>query len=134
MSPVTVVERYFEAMQRGPDAADALFSLFADDAVYIEPFSGVADGTRHTHEGRAAIEACLRKGWDNTPPDLVLEVNRIDVDGAVVRSEWTCTSPAFEQPVRGVDVCRVEDGRIVRLDVNIVRPDESVVRPNASPS
>ena len=40
------------------------------------------------------------------------------VDGEVVRSEWTCTSPVFEAPIRGVDVCTVRDGRITRLEVS----------------
>lgn len=114
-SPIDTVQRYFEAMQRGPEAAEELFGLFADDAVYVEPFSG----EERTHVGRAAIEACLTAGFSNTPPDLVLEVNRVDVDGAVVRSEWTCTSPAFPAPVRGKDECVVEDGRIRRLVVRL---------------
>lgn len=112
-NPTDVVQRYFRAMQTGPDAAATLFSLFADDAVYIEPFSG----QERTHAGRAAIEACMRQSWENTPPDLTLEVNRVDVDGDTVRSEWTCTSPAFDTPVRGVDVCVVKAGRIARLEV-----------------
>ncbi len=106
-------------MQAGAQQADALFALFADDAIYVEPFSGMATGERHTHEGREAIEACLGKSWENSPPELRLEVNRVDVDGAVVRSEWTCTSPAFEAPVRGLDVCTVRDGRIARLEVSL---------------
>ncbi len=100
-------------MQAGAEAADDLFGLFADDAVYVEPFSGES----RTHEGKAAIETCLRGGWENTPPDLALEVNRIDVDGDSVRSEWTCTSPAFEAPIKGIDQCTVENGLIVRLVV-----------------
>lgn len=114
MTPTEVVHEYFRAMQTGRAAADALFALFHDDAVYVEPFTGQP----RTHEGRTAIEACLRDGWEREPPDLVLEVNRIDVDGDVVRSEWTCTSPVFEAPVRGVDVCTVRDGRIERLEVS----------------
>ena len=114
MTPTDVVHEYFRAMQSGREAADALFALFDDDAVYVEPFTGAP----RTHAGRAAIEACLRDGWDREPPDLALEVNRIDVDGEVVRSEWTCTSPVFEAPIRGVDVCTVRDGRITRLEVS----------------
>ncbi|MFK7989771.1 MAG: nuclear transport factor 2 family protein [Sandaracinaceae bacterium] len=113
MNPTEVIQRYFQAMQSGPKAAASLFALFADQAVYIEPFSGA----ERTHTGRAAIEACLRASWQNTPPDLTLEVNRVDIDGDTVRSEWTCRSPAFEAPVRGVDVCVVKAGLIERLEV-----------------
>jgi len=114
MTPVEVVDRYFEAMKVGRDAADAMFALFADDAVYVEPFSGAT----RTHEGRAAIEACLRAGWENPPPDMTLTVDRVDVDGPIVRSEWTCASPVFPGPMKGLDVCTVEGGRITRLEVS----------------
>lgn len=101
-------------MKAGPAAAQDLYALFADDAVYVEPFSGASK----THEGRAAIEACFAGSWKNTPPDLELEVNRVDVDGDTVRSEWTCRSPAFDTPVKGIDVCVVQEGRIKRLEVS----------------
>lgn len=115
-APREVVERYFQAMRQGADAAEALFELFADDAVYTEPFSG----SPQTFRGRDAIEARLRAGWAETPPDLVLQVDRIDVEGQVVTSHWTCTSPAFPAPVKGRDVCTVRDGRIHHLDVRIL--------------
>lgn len=119
MSPRAVVDAHFRAMQAGAEAADDLFALFADDAVYIEPFTG----ERRTHEGRGAIEACLRASWTQAPPDLALIVDRIDVEGAVVTSLWTCTSPVFPGPIRGRDVCTVRDGRIVRLDVTFLSPE-----------
>ncbi len=114
MKPLEVVQEYFKAMQIGAEAAGTMFALFAEDAVYVEPFSG----TEQTHQGRPAIEAYMKGSWENSPPDVELEVNRIDVDGSVVRSEWTCTSPAFEAPVKGRDVCTVQDGRIKRLEVS----------------
>ena len=113
MSPMEVVSAYFEAMQGGPSQIDALLPLFAEDAVYIEPFSGA----ERTHTGRSAIEACIRAGYENPPPDMTLQVNRVDVDGDVVNSEWTCNSAVFPGPMRGVDTCTVRDGRIQRLEV-----------------
>ncbi len=113
MSPIEVVQQYFKAMQGGPAKGEQLFALFAEDATYIEPFSG----RELTHQGRSAIEQHLRSSWTNSPPDLELQLNRIDVDGEVVRSEWTCTSPAFPQPIHGSDVCTVREGRIHRLEV-----------------
>lgn len=115
-APRDVVQAYFKAMQAGPDGGDALFALFADDAVYTEPFSGEI----RTHSGRSAIEAYLRGSWVTAPPDLVLTVDRIDVEGAVVTSLWTCDSPIFERPMRGQDVCTVRDGRITRLHVTFL--------------
>ena len=113
MNPVEVVERYFRAMQAGPSAVDELLALFAPAAIYIEPFSG----SQQTHQGRDAIERYLRGSWEAMPPDLTLEVDRIDVDGNVVTSEWTCRSPAFDAPISGIDVCTVQDGEIQRLEV-----------------
>lgn len=113
MQPVDVVHRYFEAMQAGEEQADVLFELFAEDAIYVEPFTGAP----RTHTGRAAIEQCMRDSWKDAPPDLELVVNRVHVDGQIVRSEWTCNSPVFETPVKGVDVCEVNDGLICRLEV-----------------
>lgn len=115
-TPREVVEQYFDAMQRGSDAADVLFALFDDDAVYTEPFGG----SPRTWRGREAIEQRLRTGWDESPPDLELTVERIDVEGQVVTSTWVCRSPAFPGPVRGRDVCTVRDGRIHHLDVRFL--------------
>jgi ketosteroid isomerase-like protein len=116
VQPRAVVERYFGAMKRGADAEDDLLDLFAADAVYSEPFSG----EQREFEGRPAIVQCFRDGWQGTPTDLELTVERIDVEGQVVTSHWTCTSPAFPAPVKGRDVCTVRDGLIQHLDVRIV--------------
>jgi len=113
MSPVEVVDAYFDAMKAGASRVDDLLGLFADDAVYIEPFSGES----RTHEGLSAISDTIRTSMKNPPPDMTLEVNRVDVDGDVVRSEWTCNSPIFPGPMHGVDRCTVKAGRIHRLEV-----------------
>jgi ketosteroid isomerase-like protein len=117
MSPIEVVQSYFDAMKAGAAEVETLVALFADDAVYIEPFGGEP----RTHSGRAAIEATLRAGMASPPPNMTLEVDRIDVDGDTVTSAWTCMSPAFPQPMRGVDVCTVHEGRIRRLEVRMAK-------------
>lgn len=111
-----LIDAYFEAMRGGRDAEAELLALFTDDAVYVEPFSGES----RTHEGKDQIRACLRASWDNTPPDLTLRVNRVDVDGERVSADWTCESPAFDAPVRGRDEYVLRDGRIARLEVRFV--------------
>lgn len=116
MTPFEVVNAYFEAMKAGRSQVDALLALFADDAVYIEPFSGQT----RTHTGHEAISDCIRQSMESPPPDMTLEVNRVDVDGDTVRSEWTCASPVFPGPMRGVDLCTVRGGRIRRLEVQFV--------------
>ncbi len=115
MNPTELVQKYFQAMQAGASAGEELFALFADDAVYVEPFSG----SEQTHTGRTEIEACFRAGWTQRPPDMTLEVNRIDVDGPTVRTEWTCTAEAFGGAMRGLDVCTVTNGKIERLVVTL---------------
>lgn len=116
MDPTDVVKAYFEAMRLGEEAAEDLLALFAEDATYIEPFSGA----QLTHVGKAQIEAQLRRGWQTAPPDLTLVVDRIDVEGQVVTSHWTCTSPVFPHPMKGRDVATVRDGLIRCLDVRML--------------
>lgn len=114
-APAKVVERYFKAMAAGQPAQEDLLALFAEQAVYTEPFTGAA----RTHRGLPAIRAAIEASWANTPPDLRLEVQRIDADGDRVQAEWTCSSPVFPAPVRGVDRYRIRAGRIEELVVEI---------------
>jgi SnoaL-like domain/DSBA-like thioredoxin domain len=97
-------------MQRGRDGEDDLVALFADDAVYVEPFS---DGAHH---GIEAIRAWLHGSWELAPPELTLTVDRLTADGAVVEAHWTCDSPVFARPGRGRDRFTIADDRIVRLE------------------
>ena len=112
-SPTDVAASYFEAMRGGEAKLQELLAHFADDATYVEPFSGET----RTHEGLQAITTCLTQSLENRPPDMTLEVNRVDVDGDVVRSQWTCASPAFPHPMPGEDTCTVRQGKIQRLEV-----------------
>lgn len=108
------VESLFRAMQAGPDGEDAMVSLFAEKAVLIEPFSGRIQ----THTGTAAIRQSFRDQWKEPPPDLTLVVDRVDLDGATVRAEWTCTSPVFASPMRGYDLFALDPaGKITRLEI-----------------
>jgi ketosteroid isomerase-like protein len=111
----SIVERYFKAMQRGPGGEDDLLALFADDAVYVEPFGG----DQAPHVGTAEIRAWLKASWDSAPPELVLRVDRVQVDGDQVQADWTCTSPALPEPVRGVDRYTIRGGRIARLETRL---------------
>jgi uncharacterized protein (TIGR02246 family) len=113
-----VVERYFRAMQRGRDGEDELVALFAEDAVYVEPFSGAA------HEGRDAIRSWLDTSLSDAPPDLRLTVERVDVAGDTVKARWTCESPAFARPAKGRDPFTIRDGRIARPESALVEAPE----------
>jgi ketosteroid isomerase-like protein len=112
----SLIERYFRAMQRGPDAEDELVALFAEDAVYIEPFGG------GTHRGRAAIRAWLDGSWSDAPAGLRLTIDRIDAAGDEVVAHWTCDAPAFAEPAHGCDRFTIRDGLIARLHSTLLQP------------
>ncbi|MFQ5490968.1 MAG: nuclear transport factor 2 family protein [Phycisphaerae bacterium] len=108
-----VVESLFRAMQAGSEGEKAMMDLFAEDAVFIEPFSGRAQ----THQGKQAIGESFRQMWQNPAPDLKLVLDRVDLDGDDLRAEWTCTSPVFPEPMRGHDLFTIRHVKIVRLEI-----------------
>jgi uncharacterized protein (TIGR02246 family) len=109
-----VVEDLFRAMQAGPAGEEAMMSLFTDDAVFTENFSGQP----LTHEGKDAIRQAFRAlTQQEGPPDIQLNLERVDRVGPDIRADWNCTSSVFPAPMRGHDLFRVTGGRITRLDV-----------------
>ncbi len=118
LSPRQVVAAWFDAMQRGsqPD----LVALFAEDAVYVQPF-GPPEGAEIS--GREAIAAHLTRSLAESPPDLTLRVDRVDVLGPQrVHAAWTCESPAFPGPMRGTDDYWLREGLITRLETRMAGP------------
>lgn len=117
MTNPPVVSDFFRCMQAGAATAEQLMALFADDAVYVEPFSG----RPVTHHGKPAIRAAMAPGWERPLPDMSLSVDRVDLDGDVVRAEWTCRSPALPGGVgRGLNHFTLKNGRIVRLETTFL--------------
>ncbi len=108
-----VVDALFRAMQAGPGGEEDMMALFAEDATFIEPFSGEAC----THTGKPAIRESFKGMWRNPAPDLKLMLDRVDMDGDLVRAEWTCTSPVFPTPMRGHDLFTIKSGKIARLEI-----------------
>lgn len=115
MSDSQLVDKYFSAMRRGSAAEEDLMSLFADGAVYVEPFSGLAPAV-----GLDEIRDRFRSGWEQPLPDMELDVLEVEVDGDRSRSTWECRSPALPGPVRGEDHYEITGGRISRLEVRIL--------------
>ena len=113
-----IVDRYFAAMRRGAEAEEEMMALFADDAVYVEPFTGEAD----PWVGREAVRTALRRGWEQPLPDLELTVTRVDIRSDGASSEWVCRSSALPGPVNGRDEYTISDGKITRLEVRIEGP------------
>jgi hypothetical protein len=120
----SLVELYVAAMQRGPDGHVALAGLFAEDGVYIEPFSGTGP-----HVGPDAIRAYLLAAADQAPTQFQLIVERLDVAAGRAVVHWRCESPAFATPSRGTDTFDVRDGLIVRLQTMLTQPP--TFRPSA---
>lgn len=113
-----LVERYFKAMQAGAEALEEMVSLFAEDGEYIEPFS--AGGQPNAHRGSAAIRAFFQESFQGPlGHDVQLTLDRLDVDGNKLRSEWTCSMPIFPRPMHGFDLYTLEGGKIKRLEVTV---------------
>lgn len=111
------LDRFYRAMQRGPEDTDALVALFAEDAVYVEPFSG------GTHTGRDEIRSFLAQSQGQLP-DVRITVDEIDVEGDTVDTKWTCESSAFARPSRGRDHFTIRNNQIARLETTITEPPE----------
>ena len=109
------VEQYLAKMQAGPGGLDDLVSLFQDDAVYVEPFSGQPQ----VHSGRNEIRAFFEQALEQHLKGVRLTLNRLDIDGGRLRSEWTCEIPMLSAPMRGFDLLTLRDGRIARLETTV---------------
>lgn len=111
------IGRFFAAMQAASEQDMA--ALFADDAVYVEPFTGAV----REHVGREAILATMRAGWAVPLPDMRIEVDRVDATGDTVVARWTCHSPALPGGKgSGTNVFWLVDGRIRRLETTLEAP------------
>jgi uncharacterized protein (TIGR02246 family) len=111
----TVIEQYLAAMQSGPGGLDHLLELFADDATYVEAFGGQPT----VHSGKDEIRAFFAVALSQHLNGARLTLDRLDVDGDRLRSEWTCTVAMFSAPMRGFDLVTLHNGRIARLESTV---------------
>jgi hypothetical protein len=112
--PRRTIEGYMAAMRRGPEAEEEMVALFAEDAVYDEPFSGHAPAV-----GVGAIRDRLRLGWQTPLPDLELDISTVEIVGDTAVVTWECRSSAFDAPARGRDRYEFRGGKIAALRVQI---------------
>jgi ketosteroid isomerase-like protein len=113
-----IVHQFFAAMQTGATAEREMMALFAEDAVYVEPFSGSAQ----THIGKAAIRAALQRGWSYPLPSMRIEIDAVRLDGETLVADWTCHSPALPNGRgQGVNIFLIRNGLIARLEARIRR-------------
>lgn len=109
-----IAARYLAAMRRGAVAEAEMLAMFADDAVYDEPFSGLGPAV-----GKRAIRDRLRAGWEAPLPDLELDVLSIETHRSGATARWECRSSAFDQPTHGTDRYTIADGLITELVVTL---------------
>ena len=112
-----VIEEAARAMQLGPAGEATILDLFADDGVWVEPYTG----TRREHAGKEAIRAALREMWRQpAPPGFRITTDRLHAEGADVRVDWTCQSADFPMLMRGYSLYTIgPDRRIRRLELFI---------------
>lgn len=119
MTRPATIDRFFEAMQAGASREADLLALFADDAVYVEPFTKM--GAPTTHTGKDAVRAAFRGAWQTPMSDQRIVLDRVDVDGDDVRVAWTCFAAALPGGQgSGVNRFTLKNGRIARLETTLV--------------
>jgi ketosteroid isomerase-like protein len=111
-----IIGRFFNAMQTGAASEAQMMALFANDAVYVEPFTGAPA----RHVGKAAVREALSAGWSHPLPDMTITVDDVEVDGPTVTARWTCRSPALPGGQgSGVNVFTLKDGLIASLETRL---------------
>lgn len=109
-------------MQAGAASEAEMMSLFHDDAIYIEPFTG----TIRTHVGKEAIRKTMQEGWKYPLPDMRIEIDDFVVEGSQARARWTCYSPGLPGGQgQGENRFTLVDGRITRLETSVVMPQSA---------
>ena len=115
-----LIEETSRAMQLGPAGESTILALFADDAEWVEPYTG----QRRTHSGKGAIRAALRQMWTQpSPPGFAITTDRMDVEGQSVKVEWTCSCDGIPQLMRGYSLYSISPENLIsRLELFITDP------------
>ena len=58
---------------------------------------------------------------------MMVTMNRIDAEGQRVRDEWTRTASVLAEPMRGVDLYTLRDGKIARLETHTAHASVGVM-------
>jgi SnoaL-like domain len=95
------------------------------EAVYVEPFTGAPVA----HVGKHDIRQSFIESQRYVPPDMTLTLDQVDVERDFIRTVWTCTSPAFAQPMRGQDLWMIRDGKVHRLETSFLPVDSDGSQP-----
>jgi len=71
------------------------------------------------HTGKAEIRAFFENALEQHLNGVRLTLDRLDIDGGRLRSEWTCERPAIPGTMRGFDLLTLRQGRITRLETTV---------------
>ena len=114
-----VIEDASRAMQIGPAAEAKILSLFTDDAVWVEPYTG----QRRSHSGKKAIQSALQQMWKQPPPPgFAITTDRMDVEGSNIRVDWTCSAVGMPMMMRGYSLYTISaENKIARLELFITQ-------------
>jgi ketosteroid isomerase-like protein len=120
-----VIEETSRAMQLGPAGESTILSLFADDAEWVEPYTG----QRRTHSGKEAIRAALRQMWTQpSPPGFTITTDRMDVEGQSVKVEWTCSCEGVPKLMRGYSMYTISPEMLIsKLELFITETSGEMV-------
>jgi len=89
-----------------------LAEMFAEDAIYSEPFSGQTG----PHKGRKAIIAAFDGSRSDAFEDAVISLGGVAVEGETITVKWTCISKAIPGGRgSGTNVFELKDGLITSL-------------------
>jgi uncharacterized protein (TIGR02246 family) len=100
----SVIERFHEAFNAHD--LDALADLWCEDCVFED--TSPPDGTRHT--GRDSVLAACRDFFAQSP-NAHFDIEELDTAGDRAFVKWRYTWE--DGHVRGVDLMRVRDGRVL---------------------
>lgn len=112
-----IIEESARAMQAGPAGEADIMALFAEDAVWVEPYTG----KRRKHEGKRAILAALKEMWTRpAPPGFSIVTDRVDIEGPAIKVEWTCSAAGMPSMMRGYSLYTIgAEEKIARLELFI---------------
>ena len=106
------ITNFFLAMQAGPHGLDRLGAMFAEDAEYVEPFSG----QQGPHQGRQAIVAAFDASRSDAFHDAVIHLGAVEVLDDKIMVKWTCISEAIPGGQgSGTNEFYLTDGKITKL-------------------
>ena len=110
---IELVRSYFDAIAKGD--FETVGKIFADDIVWHQPGNGSLSGT---HRGKEAVYALLGRFMERSGGSF-----RIDSVGPLMSQgdrvatplHFSAEKPGASMTMSGVDVLRIEDGRICEV-------------------